>query len=341
MTATRSMADELRLDLADPHALAESLGLERSREERHKWRCPAHGGTSLSLRVGPDRTLQARCFGCDLAGDALTLIAAVEGLDLRRDFRAVLRRGAELAGRWDLVADLEDHSAGPRSAPPVRRPAIVSAPSEPEPGYPPAAELAAVLDACVAIAEDADACAMLTGRGLDVERIDELRLAYVLPLGAHVPPWAASWQRSGHRVIVPVVDALGVVRSVRAWRLTSEQPKRVAPRGFRATGLVYACPFARAVLASNLDGFPSPLRVIIAEGEPDSITWATRFSDADEDAPVVLGVVAGAWSAELARRVPDGAHVVVRTHHDRAGDAYADAVAKTLRERCRVLRAEG
>jgi len=65
--------------------------------------------------------------------------------------------------------------------------------------------------------------------------------------------------------------------------------------------------------------------VIITEGEPDWLTWATTRPDL-----AVLGVVAGAWVAELAARIPDGSKVVLRTHADAAGDAYAAKVAASF-----------
>lgn len=64
-------------------------------------RCPVHGertDPSLSLRTGRDGTLGAVCHGCGWTGDALSLIAALDGLDVRRDFRRVLERAADLAG---------------------------------------------------------------------------------------------------------------------------------------------------------------------------------------------------------------------------------------------------
>lgn len=53
---------------------------------------------SMSLRSGGDGTLSAVCHQCGWRGDALSLVAAVGGLDVRRDFGRVLERAAELAG---------------------------------------------------------------------------------------------------------------------------------------------------------------------------------------------------------------------------------------------------
>jgi hypothetical protein len=76
----------------------------------------------------------------------------------------------------------------------------------------------------------------------------------------------------------------------------------------------------------------------VAEGEPDFLTWATRFSDADEAAPAVLGVVSGSWTTCIADRMPDGARMIVRTDHDEPGEKYAHTIQMTLRGRCTVLR---
>ena len=75
---------------------------------------------------------------------------------------------------------------------------------------------------------------------------------------------------------------------------------------------------------------------LVVEGEPDFLTWATRFSDANETAPGVIGVGSGAWSKGLADRIPDRARVIVRTHDDRAGQKYAAEVIDTLGARCDV-----
>lgn len=99
-------AAEIRRRLSDPREVARALGCERGARRGGGGlmiRCPIHGertDPSLSLRVGSGTRspLVARCHGCGWTGDALSLVAAVEGLDVRRDFRRVLERAAELAG---------------------------------------------------------------------------------------------------------------------------------------------------------------------------------------------------------------------------------------------------
>ena len=86
--------EALRLRLTSPRDVALALGLKRG--EGGRWPCPVHGGISLGIFIGRLGILQAKCFGCDFHGDVFALIAAVRGLTLPRDFRAVLREAAVL-----------------------------------------------------------------------------------------------------------------------------------------------------------------------------------------------------------------------------------------------------
>jgi len=81
-----------------------------------------------------------------------------------------------------------------------------------------------------------------------------------------------------------------------------------------------------------------PLRIVIVEGEPDFLTWSNKPSDADEYAPAVIGVASGSWTINIANRIPAEATVVVRTHHDEAGDKYAAKIHETLVGRVADLR---
>ena len=83
-----------------------------------------------------------------------------------------------------------------------------------------------------------------------------------------------------------------------------------------------------------------PRQVVVSEGVPDFLTWATHYGDAAEDAPALIGVISGSWSLELAATIPDGSRVIVRTHHDKAGDTYAETIRASLARRCKVLRSQ-
>lgn len=252
-------AAEVRAQLTDSRELCAKLGLlEGYKPGRQAGgglliRCPAHNERtpSCSVRRGRDGTIAVQCFGCGFAGDALSLIAIARGLDLRGDFRAVLGEAARLAG---VALDLD--------RPAAERPAPTPAPAL---DYPDAAEVAALWATAEPIEADPDlypeadtaAARYLAGRAIDPGAVDLYQLARVLPADAPAPPWARCrgipWPRS-HRLILPVVDHLGAVRSLRAWKIDgadSDAPKRTAPAGKALAGLLLACPTARRMLATG------------------------------------------------------------------------------------------
>jgi len=210
-------------------------------------------------------------------------------------------------------------------------------------------ELAALWRACQPCGVDIEVAALLERRGISPEWVDDFHLARALPVTARFPRWASfrgahpnrvSWIDSGHRLLLPVYDPMGRMRSVRAWCVRdTADPKRLPPAGYASRHLVLACGLGVAMLSAGADGqgVEPGARVVIAEGEPDFLTWATRSSDAAESVPVVLGVVAGAWSDDFARRIPRDARVIVRTHHDPAGEAYAEAIRQSLEGRAVVV----
>jgi hypothetical protein len=220
----------------------------------------------------------------------------------------------------------------------------------PSASYPPPTEIAALWRACVSCGSDAEVSARLEGCGLRSEWVDDFHLARALPATADLPAWASfrgarprrlSWVESGHRLLVPAYDAFGRMRSVRALSVDGTvDPKGLSPAGYATRHLVLACGQGVAMLLGGWErsgGEPHP-RVVITEGEPDFLTWATRSSDAAESVPIVLGVFPGAWSDELARRIPEGARVVVRTHRNPVGDAYAEAIRRSLEGHATVYR---
>lgn len=314
LTDVRKLISYLRLD-ASHRPIPQAGGLII--------RCPWHEerSPSCSVRLGRDGTVAVRCHGCGASGDALSLVAVVEGLDVRRDFVAVLERAAELAG---VTSSLP--------AAPVRRPSPMPIVDR---DYPPIAEVRALLAASGPVSLDAEASAMLAERGLDAELVDAHDLAVVVPACVTVPRWAsfrgAPWTRTGHRLLVPMFDATGALRTVRAWRVVeSDLPKRLPPGGYRASGVVMADEFALAMLR----GTYAPRRVVVVEGEPDF--FAHRLL-AGKMLAARLGIVSGSWSDELSARIPDGAEVTTWTDDDDAGERYAVEVRASLERRCVVL----
>lgn len=332
----RDIARELREDstLCEPATVATLLGLERSKQERKKYVCPQHGGSSLSLTVGMDRTLRVRCFGCDLTGDVITLAAHTWGLSTKRDFRRILAELAALAGRHDLCEALD----GRGTFAPAARPTPPVHVAE-KPKYPPQHELEALLRQCVRVTSDADCVTYLRGRALDPSEFHARGLGWALPLDADCPTWARigarSWVEAGYRIVSPAYDTHGNLRSLRAWRIVEGTgPKRIAPREHAIAELVLADTVGVAMLAGEC----APRKVTLAEGEPDHATYATTSRPSADIA--VLGIVAGSWSLDIAARIPAGCEVYVQTHDDDSGRRYSRDIVESLAHRCAVFARE-
>jgi hypothetical protein len=185
---------------------------------------------------------------------------------------------------------------------------------------------------------------LLASRGLDWGAVELWDVARALPPGAATPRWARhggrSWAQTGHRLLVPMFDVRGRMRSVRAWRVAGEGgPKRLPPAGYRASELVMACPLGRRLLQTGQkppEAGGGPPRLAIVEGEPDFLTWTTRLAGGTDEATALWGVVSRSWSPGHAERVPDGTHVAVLTHDDAAGERYARDIIASLADRCVV-----
>jgi hypothetical protein len=279
-----------------------------------------------------------RCFACQWTGDAMHLVALVKGLDMRSEFRAVLAACAEVAGHIGL----RDEILGGDKLQDRPQPAVLHV--LPSTEYPDCDEVHALWNSLDTVSADADAWELLRGRAIDPDEVDRLGLAKTLS-EAHRAPWWAShervaWADSGHRLLLPVWDANGSMRSVRAWGLFEGPLKRLPPAGKRSGELVLANRHAVAMFRGEY----SPLWLWIVEGEPDFLTGCLEW---EHDA--VVGVGSGWWSQSHAARVPDPCRVVVATHADEAGDAYAYGnvgpdgrkgvgIIDTLADRCRVYR---
>lgn len=320
--------DEIKRRLTDPWLVVSHLGLSDGARRQARGvmvRCPWHSERtpSCSVSVGPDETLRAHCFGCGRGGDVLSLVAAVRGLDERCGFVAVLQEAAALLGQ----------DAG-RSMPPRR-----SLPST----RPPVEEVRALWSAALPVCEVPELARRLLARRLDPATLTDLDLARALPPGATLPRWATcagrSWAESGHSLLVPLRSADGSLVSLHARAIGgSVEPKGLSPAGHSAAGLVMACPFAEQILRGGLPQWwcrSEPPTVIVCEGVPDFLTNAAHFGEW-EHAPATLGILSGAWSLDVAARIPDGWRVLVRTHGDAAGRKYREQIAESLCSRCRV-----
>jgi len=321
-------AIEVRRRLVDPGEVCSRLGIDEGARRQARGlliRCPWHADRipSCSVRQAEDETIAVKCFGCGATGDVFDLVAAGNGLDARRNFPRVLELAMDLAG----VSSTQAPPPAQRMARPSNR------------GFPPIGEVATLWDSCRPVFDDPEVSAWLRSRALDPGDVEDFGVARALPRDLTLPAWARlrgrGWTEGGYRCLLPMFDERGVLRSVRARQIgDGAAPKAVPPAGFSLSGLVMADALSRQLLAGAAvpDVWPAstPLRIVVAEGEPDYLTWATAFSDADVAAPAVFGVVAGSWTKELAARVPDHARIIVRTHHDEAGERYAREVFATF-----------
>lgn len=325
----RDRADAVRDALRDPAR----LGLEGLHRSGRGWTglCPLHPDREPSFSVLEHADgIGWTCFaGCG-SGDVLGLLARQHGLDTcGSDFRRVVELGEQIAGIGS--------KAPKASVAPPRRPA-----PRPEPPRlpPPELEVLALWEAGLPVCDDPETVAWLEGRGLVPDRVEERNLARVLPLGIALPRWAwgpgGAWTSSGHRLLVLTYDEHGKAVSMQARRFGGDDPKSLWPAGHRAAG-VFADPLARWLLLEGAaPDWWNPRKVLLAEGVPDFLTWATIYGD-DESCPAVFGFAAGGWTQAIADRLPTGCEVVLASHNDQAGEKYSDEITPTLEGRCEVV----
>lgn len=340
----RDVIHAVKRALSSPAQVARTLGLKVQQKGGGGVlvRCPVHeertGSCSLFVRDG---VLGWRCHGCGAAGDVLQLFAAVHGLDVRRDFRETLAAAAELAGLHEDASAVRDGTPAPERRRPVEVP-----PPEPPRNYPAEREVADLWASCIPAADDVEASGVLVARRIDPDVVARLDAARVLRSDTHasrIPNWARfkgnhavsrPWTATGHRLLMPVFDADGRMRSVRAWLVSGGEgvPKRLPPAGCRTSGLV----LASAEGVRMLRGDTLPREVVVTEGEPDTLVRAVLNPEA-----AILGVLSGSWHEGFARRVPFDADVLLLTHVDDAGEKYAREVAMSVQGKANVYRWQG
>lgn len=328
----------------DVGEVADAVGLERRGNSAGCPKCGAEtrGSSDARLPLGFFRaengTELARCFGCAKTFDAVELLSyVVTDGPLTKTNHAEIRAAAEAHGLCSRSG--QDCPERPRATRVKPAPARNVSPARPD-----SASLARLLESSRRVLDEQEVAGWLRSRGLDPADVEDCGLARALPAGVKLPPWArssaGSWTESGHRVVLPLVDAHGQVVSVRARCVRPDvRPKALSPVGFQVGGLVLADALAQRMLA----GDPAALELVVAcglvitEGDPDWLAWATRASDANEHAWATLGIFSGSWTPELASRIPDRTRVVIRGHDDEAGRKYVAQIIQGLAGRCELL----
>ncbi|MCZ6688257.1 MAG: hypothetical protein O7H41_01435 [Planctomycetota bacterium] len=220
----------------------------------------------------------------------------------------------------------------------------------PPPEYPPAEEVKALWELCRPVCDDPAVSRWLQEeRKIDPSMVETLDLARVLPVDIELPPWAVtrggSWVAMGARLIVPMADVEGRTRSLRGRRLEVGALKELSPTGHAVSGLILADSLARLMLSgetltdeSDAADYVRDVGLIIVEGSIDFLATATKFSDANQNAPAVIGIVSGSWTREIAARVPTDTSIIIGTDPDMTGRRYRDLISGSLRDRCSDIR---
>lgn len=325
-------------------AIARDLGLP---VRRSGIQCPSCRATRrsktdrrpLSATFGAGGGWRCHRSDCGASGDISDLVAyRLTGERLGNDARQLAEVSGWLADRGYVQIDTDSDTA--RAA--LR--ALPPPPPDPSKRWPDQREVLAVWNAARPVTADPAILAWMMQRyGSHADRlvrlVDHLSAARALSPGA-APSWARfggrSWYEGGYRLIFPLCDAGGQIRSVRARRIRQQPtPKAIPAAGHGCAGLVLGCDRARALLS----GAPLPgkwpagraPRVVVVEGETDWLTWLSRRRTLTD--PALIGVYSGAWLPAHSAALPPASIVIVRTDDNDAGHRYAEAIARASNSR--------
>ena len=333
--------------------VASDLGLTISR--KHLPACPSCNQS----KYGCGKVFRGEQFdrwkchrpSCDAGGDAVSLVAWTlcgtgepspdQWIQVREWFegRGYLTRNTPRS-RFERV------SAPSRVKPQTKQPKSV----EPQ-RWPDTESLRDLWRQAGPVSEQPEGAAWLAEHCIPGNPVDLCSLARMLPKNARVPRWARcaghSWPEAW-RLLIPIYSLEGRCVSMAARCVLPDGKfkgvKECSPAGFTRTGGVYADPMAVALLQGKTEheGCRWNGEVVIAEGGKDYLTWAARAGRVTDSGETfaVMAIWQGAWSADIAARIPDGATVNIRTHPDDDGDKYAEAIAETLHKRCKLIRPE-
>lgn len=186
MAHDHARRDEVRAALSDPQRLCDALSLTDGARRQPTGlfvSCPVHAENtpSCSVTIGPEGGIRVKCHGCGFAGDAFSLVAAVNGLKLPADFAKVLDIAGDIAGVASIPRPLQS--------------------------LPPAVDVGKAWAGLPSL--DADGWEYLGGRGL----------ADAADLCRAIPSVGAPANLAGMRLAVELRDARGRVVAIQARNL--------------------------------------------------------------------------------------------------------------------------
>lgn len=147
---------------------------------------------------------------------------------------------------------------------------------------------------------------------------------------------------TGHRVVVPSFGPSGALVGLRA-RLPASgdvggTPKELTPVGGAVKSTTLADRRGQRLLSGELTSVDGP--VVIVEGVTDFLAFVAvdQTRPGGPVAGATFGTYSGAWTSDLAARIPSGAVVKVGTDADDAGEAYWLQIHKSFGGRCDLRR---
>lgn len=342
--------------LTEPADLVASLGFKRAVRQHHGVlvECPSHADRtpSCSVTVANDRTIRVFCFSdCGLKGDALTLIAAVRGWDLKRDFKDVLEE-AERIGNISSPPAIEWAKSSASPAPVVR---LTSARFD--------AVVKSILHNWHIYHGATDVAEYVSKRGILAQAMKddwaalpgskEQRASWVRLLKNNFDASAIEGLVSGddfrypeHRLIIPWRDASGLVYTVQRRALDARKDKYRFPQGsgslfpygierLRADGLALTLvEGAVDVLARReLQHIDSVEGHVI--GLAGVSAWEGEFAKYGKDREVTIGLDADAAGEKAVKEISDafyraGAKKVFRSRPKCGSKDWAEALEKKV-----------
>ena len=334
--SSRDLARQLRRSapLNEPRALCAALGLRARPNSRGALVCcPVHDDRSQSCSVfrAKDGTVAVKCHGCGFSADALGFVAAVRGLDLRRDWSRACDEAARLA---HVV--LVEHRSKPA------RQHDDSSDTCDEQSY--HAVWTHALDLGSPLGTVSPAVAdYLHSRGVfaDAEAVD-LRGLPEEP-GPLLKALLATFERStleqagllwrggsglihpAWRLVVPWRDRLGRITFVQRRRLDNSEPRYRSPRGRSPRA-----PFGVDLLSAALDALGAGAEVVIVEGALDTLARRQIARHRDERLAVIGVYSASSPCVGLPTDLLAGRRIVLALDADEAGDRACVALAREL-----------
>lgn len=185
---------------------------------------------------------------------------------------------------------------------------------------PPRVEVEKLWRQSAPVTDNTAASAWLESQGINAARAADFDLVRLVPSSGVLPEWARtgnhSWKEPYH-LVARMFDHNGIMRSVCAQRIHPPGQAGihdvVTPEGYSEHGLILADQLCQLLLAEQVVGDGQPASEMVCQVGLEILTGflpflrrACSFSDADEHAPAVLGLLRGSWTENLSRRVPSG-----------------------------------